>query len=544
MVLQLRTYGEFSWSHLGQISPISGQVGASLLVILAENQGDTVSVDALLQRLWPVEPPRSSRNAVQRHVSKLRGQLRGLGRADADQIIVSTPRGYLLSPDVSTDFRELRDAIRRELTLPTVNWQSEPLAGITHPTVDQFRTYLVRTAEDAFKFWSASATLEQAAATAQAMLRRHVVHSPVLESAAAALAPDTGLNPAQQQDLRAILGHWAHSQTEAALDLLQETKAFPSDLSARLCRWLIWLSPLDGWARYCFSLLLEECVVSPRQFERTIATLDGRCFNEMSDGQLVARSEVDAATSELTLLRSLRSEFMAGLANPHCARQQQIVRHLEAIDSPDALVEAQRFGFLNKIRAGDYRAAQVELASYEHVVGQMWPRDGDDFAPMARCALTRSVDPDVSHLFGPARPILESGFNADRMLLSLTTCIQDLITTGSRSKVNTSLLSETYATVPPDTKRALELLYALREGRDVARDLDALAADLPRITRDKMFHLVPIAVGLLADAVGNSYAAQQATAALQPWSSQTLGVWPIDYVFGAADDWLERFGAV
>ena len=75
--------------------------------MLAMAAGRTVSVDALLDAVWPDEPPDSGRRALHSHISRLRGHL-----GPAAGVLVRDGTGYGLDRAVVVDAEEVRAAVR------------------------------------------------------------------------------------------------------------------------------------------------------------------------------------------------------------------------------------------------------------------------------------------------------------------------------------------------------------------------------------------------------------------------------------------------
>lgn len=90
----------------GAVVDVPGTRRRAVLALLALAEGRTVTVDALVDALWPHDPPASARQALQSHVSRLRGHLgAAAGR------LANRADGYALDADV--DVVEVRAALRR-----------------------------------------------------------------------------------------------------------------------------------------------------------------------------------------------------------------------------------------------------------------------------------------------------------------------------------------------------------------------------------------------------------------------------------------------
>lgn len=90
----------------------------TLLALLLAAGGETVTTDALIDGLWPQEPPATARKTLQSHVSRLRRDLDELDRG-TPEAIVSTAGGYRVDLDLhdldAQRFEQLVDAARHEL---------------------------------------------------------------------------------------------------------------------------------------------------------------------------------------------------------------------------------------------------------------------------------------------------------------------------------------------------------------------------------------------------------------------------------------------
>jgi DNA-binding SARP family transcriptional activator len=76
---------------------VPGPRRRAVLAMLAMAAGHTVSVDALLDAVWPDEPPDSGRLALHSHISRLRGHL-----GDAAAVLVREGTGYRLDAQSSS----------------------------------------------------------------------------------------------------------------------------------------------------------------------------------------------------------------------------------------------------------------------------------------------------------------------------------------------------------------------------------------------------------------------------------------------------------
>jgi DNA-binding SARP family transcriptional activator len=89
--LELRLLGPLEALRDGQAVALGGAKPRALLAVLALDLGRVVSVDRLVEALWPGDPPDSAGHAVQVYVSQLR---KALG-----PVIATRPPGYVLELD-------------------------------------------------------------------------------------------------------------------------------------------------------------------------------------------------------------------------------------------------------------------------------------------------------------------------------------------------------------------------------------------------------------------------------------------------------------
>ena len=90
--MQVRLLGPVDVIADGVSQPVNGLRRKAVLAVLALHSGVVVSSDRLAEVVWGGEPPATSLNTVQRHVSYLRKVL------DSREAIVARPPGYLLDP--------------------------------------------------------------------------------------------------------------------------------------------------------------------------------------------------------------------------------------------------------------------------------------------------------------------------------------------------------------------------------------------------------------------------------------------------------------
>jgi DNA-binding SARP family transcriptional activator len=90
--LEVRLLGPLEVSSQGREVPTGGPKPRALLAALALEAGRVVSVDRLVESLWPGEPPDTAGHAVQVYVSQLRKTL-------GEGAISTRPPGYAFEPD-------------------------------------------------------------------------------------------------------------------------------------------------------------------------------------------------------------------------------------------------------------------------------------------------------------------------------------------------------------------------------------------------------------------------------------------------------------
>ncbi|GAA2725691.1 BTAD domain-containing putative transcriptional regulator [Cellulomonas aerilata] len=104
--VRVRLLGEICVERDGGSVPLSGAKRMAVLAFLALRAPHVVSRPALVRAIWGEGAPESADNAIQVHISNLRG---ALGRAS----ILTSSDGYRLSPRVAIDLQEFETAARR-----------------------------------------------------------------------------------------------------------------------------------------------------------------------------------------------------------------------------------------------------------------------------------------------------------------------------------------------------------------------------------------------------------------------------------------------
>ncbi len=576
MGLRLRLFGGISWETTGTRVPLRGRTRIDILLALAEAEGAVVSVATLLDRFWQ-EVPSSGANAVQRHVSALRRQLAEAGVDDPSSVIEAMPLGYRLH-GISTDLTDPGDAewwlepaaeassehhrrlkrrlgrlairqVQAELAKPTDNVGDSLLDNrldqlwehTTHP-VELIDAVLVAAERGRPSAWltnvaaqsSAAVTADQHARISELVGRDSPAHEP----------PSLADLEAERETVRQVVGLWVDGRSDHALDLLDETTSvLDADLRRRLYRAVVWQRPDDGGARGILQQLAELRITLPQLAERSLVSADSNSLNLMPDGDIVGGREVREAVGPGSRTRALRVEFLRLLAQPLDDASVRIIDDLRDIDTADAAVEAERFAFVNALRTGEWEDASRQLETYRRVAGARWPVAGDDFAEMVTAGLQRSLDPLCASTFA-ADGRRYGRFNGDPYLLVVADAARFLtLWPAADTTLHDVAYHAAITVLRSPAARALSMLNDQRAGRPVIDAAHALAEELDSIPRDRQFLLVPIALGRIAEQNRDRALAKQASETLRPWSGQAIGLWPVDLIFGMADQWIDRFAS-
>ena len=102
--IRVRLLGEVSVECDGSPVALTGPRRMAVLALLALHAPHVVSRAALVRDIWGDEAPSSADNAIQVHISALRGIL---GRT----AIVTSGDGYRLGPGVAVDLRDFEAAV-------------------------------------------------------------------------------------------------------------------------------------------------------------------------------------------------------------------------------------------------------------------------------------------------------------------------------------------------------------------------------------------------------------------------------------------------
>jgi tetratricopeptide (TPR) repeat protein/DNA-binding SARP family transcriptional activator len=156
---EIRLSGSVEIRAASRRSDLGSTKTRTALACLAWDAGRTVSVDALIHRIWDDHPPGKPREALHVHISRIRSSLRIAG-GDAPAI-VSRTNSYSL--EVDPDRVDLRcytgcverarslgergdeEAALRQLDRADALWHGEPLAGITGSWAEHLRASVEET---------------------------------------------------------------------------------------------------------------------------------------------------------------------------------------------------------------------------------------------------------------------------------------------------------------------------------------------------------------------------------------------------------------
>src|SRR6266511_1310746 len=146
--MDFRILGPLEVAHEGRELPLGGQQQSALLALLLLHANEVVSVDEIIDELWPDAPPPSATRSVHALVSRLRRLLEGEPMRNGDEadngVLLTRAHGYLLrvAPDefdlhrFDTLLNEGRaalaagqaDVAARTLRRALALWRGQPLA--------------------------------------------------------------------------------------------------------------------------------------------------------------------------------------------------------------------------------------------------------------------------------------------------------------------------------------------------------------------------------------------------------------------------------
>jgi DNA-binding SARP family transcriptional activator/tetratricopeptide (TPR) repeat protein len=156
---EIRLSGSVEIRAAGRRSDLGSTKTRLGFAALAWDAGRTVSVDALIHRIWDEHPPGKPREALHVHISRIRSSLRIAG--SEAPAIVSRTNSYSLEVDPDRvdlrcytnrveQARSLRDSGDEEAALHQLDradglWHGEPLAGITGSWAEHLRAAIGET---------------------------------------------------------------------------------------------------------------------------------------------------------------------------------------------------------------------------------------------------------------------------------------------------------------------------------------------------------------------------------------------------------------
>lgn len=159
MEFEIRLSGSVEIRAAGRRSDLGSTKTRLGFAALAWDAGRTVSVDALIHRIWDEHPPGKPREALHVHVSRIRSSLRIAG--SEAPAIVSRTNSYSLEVDPDRvdlrcytnrveQARSLRDSGDEKAALHRLDradglWHGEPLAGITGSWAEHLRAEIGET---------------------------------------------------------------------------------------------------------------------------------------------------------------------------------------------------------------------------------------------------------------------------------------------------------------------------------------------------------------------------------------------------------------
>ncbi|WP_436497234.1 AfsR/SARP family transcriptional regulator [Actinokineospora sp. HUAS TT18] len=100
--MELRVLGDVEAKADGVACDLGRRVERVIFGLLAVNVGTTLSVDALTDLVWGLDPPARPRRAIQVAVSRLRACLTAVDAERRGVRLVTAGRGYRLDADAAT----------------------------------------------------------------------------------------------------------------------------------------------------------------------------------------------------------------------------------------------------------------------------------------------------------------------------------------------------------------------------------------------------------------------------------------------------------
>lgn len=547
-----------------------------IAVHLAGASPESVSAERLVDLLWPNGPPSSGRNALQRHVSRLRGQFREGFASDFDPVCLSA-NGYRFADGVTSDFDLLQSGVIQD---PESNeaprWWAEPIPGAPWEGTQTIRARLSQYAVEIGVSWSEEARTQgrhlDAARALESLAEADIYRLAVWRLAADAAAASGDLpymvylaerladlaarealpdlaelavelrvkatRRAPAATLQQPINHWMLGNVSEAIASVAAADV-PTDLAPRVTRWIRTYDPSDGWARQIMNDLLMSETWAERQGERIVVALDG-----VAHGQNRTVEPYLPGSRSLHHLRSLRIAWFSRLGLPMSPEMDQIVEDLATIDHPDARVEAVRFAAVNDLRRGKWDSLFAGLDRYDEVVTTQWPAEYDAFSSLSKLIISLHPPLEKRCAEGPGSRFPRMA--SDRVAAELAEVMRVLRHTSEVSAAVLPAVEMAAATLMDDAALGLRLMAdrALGNADAARRRVAPVKASenlgLPHHHR----HLLDVAAADHAIWLGDRPLADLCLRVLEPFSGQELGLWPIDGLLGPADAFLESLDTV
>ncbi len=575
----LHLYGGVAWSHRGRRSPAPPGFASQILAALAEAEHSPVAADDLLDRLWGSAPPASGRKALQSHISRIRRHVRQTVGADIDPV-VHDGIGYQLDARIRTDLDLIAESPPPSpLDADGPRWAEEPLADLPWEPFDQLRGRLRTSARTAALAWSDDPGAAEPREVAR-ILEAVGIASPLdpeIWEAAAAAARAAG-DPLTTESIQARIGAaideagpgeladrlqrigadiepiradasgiaglaaaWLVGDPETALERI-DTDLAGLPVTAPLKRIVTHLGPTDGWMKEMFTEMIGTWDLAPRHSERVLIALDARVL-EMRPESEWDEALLDGSDGSIeATIRRLRTEILARLSRPLSPRIDDAVAELAAIDHPDAVVESTRLAAVLAARRGEFADVVRLIDRYEAEVAARWPDHVDAFASLAMLAL--SLRPGLDDL--AIRVDRVNRFPlvvTDRSTAELAQLLHHLETERfQRDSTVGSVVTSASLTLPDDGASGLGMLWRLNiADHEAARDwahhwVTRLESHHPT----RFYHLLLVGMAKTAIECNDRDLASATYSAIEPWAGEELGLWPVDALFGPADEWLDH----
>jgi len=590
--LRLHLYGGVAWSVDGVRHPAPAGRPGQVLAVLAERRRSHTTADHLIDRLWPDQPPNSGRNALQRHISRVRRHLTWDFGIDDDPIIF-TNGGYTLAADVVTDLDRM-EAIERGAMVPTpigpdgVRWADEPLPDLPWDAFEGLRGQLRQQARQAALRWADRAPEDAAPVEVARILHavsRQDPYDPSLAAAAARAARRTG-DPLQiatvrqylesviadggsgtNPELAAVLAEldrpirvavtssiamteiaaaWVVGEPEMALAHLDAIDDVDRHVREALRRMVRNLDPTDGFVKELFTEMVGMWTDDPAMATRCLISLDARNYEAMNRDEWVRlREEIDEDNVEARV-RALRTEAFALMAQPLDEETDRVIDRLIDLGTPDALVEAARFRFVQATRRGRFADGLQLLEAYEATVAEQWPGYEDAFAGLSR--LVYSLRPGLSELdLDAARVHRFPRLVSDRSTAELAEVVARLLRDPAETNPAVhALVQSARLTVPLHGQVGLDMLWMLTSGEieGATQIAHEWASSLSSLVRNRFTALLEVGIARVALQTNSADLAAAVYPSLAPFGGEEIGLWPTDALLGPADDLLQELEAL